>query len=93
MVKEIARIRAESSARASQSEAEASSSAPEIPAMPALANSSAPEIPAMPSLLMADEIEAEVEDGELVAPVDEDEEMLEARWSYDDDEDCPVAGP
>ncbi|KAJ7802980.1 hypothetical protein B0H13DRAFT_2389289 [Mycena leptocephala] len=93
MVKEMARIRAESSARASQSEAEASSSAPEIQATPSLANSSAPEIPAAPSLLTADEIEAEVEDGELVAPVDEDEEMLEARWSYDDDEDRPVAGP
>jgi hypothetical protein len=76
MVKEMACLRAESSAKALQSEAEASTSVLETPTAPA-----------------ADEIEAETEEGELVAAVDEDEEMLDARWSNKDDEDRPVVGP
>ncbi|KAJ7839291.1 hypothetical protein B0H13DRAFT_1911313 [Mycena leptocephala] len=76
-------------ARALQSEAEASSSAPEIPPVSGL---TALELTPTLALLTADEIEAEVEEGELVAPVDEDEEMLDPRWSNEDDEDRPVAG-
>jgi hypothetical protein len=78
MVKEMARIQAESSARASQSEAEAGSSAPEIHATQSLNSSSEPEVPVAPSLLTADEIEAEAENGELVTLLEEDKEMLDA---------------
>jgi hypothetical protein len=78
MVKEMARLRAESSARASQSKAEASSSVPDAPV--ALV------------MLTADEIETMAENEEPVAPADEDEEMVDTRWSNEDDEDRPVAG-
>ncbi|KAJ7920732.1 hypothetical protein B0H13DRAFT_1867232 [Mycena leptocephala] len=80
-VKEMARIRAESSARASLGEAEASSS---VAANPGMEESSSMTI---------DLPDIELEEGEVTAWIGEDEEMPDARWGDEEDDDRPMAGP
>ncbi|KAJ7798320.1 hypothetical protein B0H13DRAFT_1933706 [Mycena leptocephala] len=80
-VKEMARICAESSARASLGEAEASSSVTIDPGMETS------------SSMTIDPPDIELEDGEVTAWIGEDKEMPDARWTEEEDDDRPVAGP
>ncbi|KAJ7878924.1 hypothetical protein B0H13DRAFT_1892445 [Mycena leptocephala] len=95
IVKEMARLRAESSARASQSETEAGSSAPMETSVADVAedgSSSQMDTEVTLSMLSPDEMEVTMADVEE-AMGDNDEEMVDARWTDEDDEDRPVAGP
>ncbi|KAJ7843045.1 hypothetical protein B0H13DRAFT_1909573 [Mycena leptocephala] len=95
IVKEMARLRAESSARASQSETEAGSSAPMETSVADVAedgSSSQMDTEVTLTMLSPDEMEVTMADVEE-AMGDNDEEMVDARWTDEDDEDRPVAGP